>query len=87
MPNALNAVDSQTDTTAVNPNKKKTRVSFLLGYRKVSICALAILSITLLAFFDVPHLEKTIETIVLIAGIYCGVNVFKSGTSDKISTE
>ncbi len=65
-----------TEDVSVTANKL-----FFLGYRKVFICALSITVVTIMSFFDVPHIEKAMETVMWIAGGYCGINLFKSGIS------
>ena len=60
----------------------------LLGYRKVIICTLAILSTLCVSIWGNPATQvETMKYIAIITGLYCGINIFKSVSDQSKSTQ
>lgn len=69
--------DTSTETTTTTDTTTTETTSKGLGWRKVIICALGMILVTVVSYSNATHSEKAIEYIGYIAGGFCGINMFK----------
>lgn len=60
--------------------------SRVYGYRKLTMCIVAVIAVVLLIYMNSPNTNTGIAAVVSIAATYCGVNLFK-GNNEAVATQ